>query len=183
MELQASKLRLLNVVFSENFFDHAVKMNDKKQKDELDAEKAGNNQRLWSSISDEYNDPLKDELYGVFAFVKDEQITEFAETINIRNYVKHDWMKATTAWFKAIVTDYKLATTWFTKSGQHEPNFYNFCKKKPQTYYYRLYTESRPNSHKAFSAVLNDHIFSESTVDQKKTANKDAFVVQILLVL
>jgi hypothetical protein len=60
-------------------------MNDKKQKDELDAGKAGNNQRLWSSISDEYNDSVNDELYGVFAFVKDEQIAEFAETIDIRN--------------------------------------------------------------------------------------------------
>jgi hypothetical protein len=157
-------------------------MNGKKQKDELDAGKAGNNQCLSSSISDEYNDSLNDELYGVFAFVEDEQIAEFAETIDIRNYVKLDWMKAT-AWFKAIVTDYKLATTWFTKSGQHEPNFYNFCKKKLQTYYYQLYAESRPNSHKAFSVVLDDRSFSESTRDQKRTTNKDAFVVELLLVL
>jgi hypothetical protein len=85
MELQASKFRLLNVVFSEDFFDRVVKMNDKKQKDELDAGKAGNNQGLWSSISDEYNDSLNDELYGDFAFVEDEQIAEFAETIDIRN--------------------------------------------------------------------------------------------------
>jgi hypothetical protein len=104
MELQASKFRLLNVVFSEDFFDRVVKMNDKKQKDELDTGKAGNNQRLWSSISDEYNDSLNDELYGVFAFVEDEQIAEFAETIDIRNYAKLDWIKAIT-WFKAIVTD------------------------------------------------------------------------------
>jgi hypothetical protein len=51
------------------------------------------NQRHWSSISDEYNDSLNDELYGVFAFVEDEQIAEFAETIDIRNYVKLDWKK------------------------------------------------------------------------------------------
>jgi hypothetical protein len=90
------------------------------------------------------------------------------ETINIRNYVKLDWMEAT-AWLKAIVTDYEAATTWFTKSGQHEPNFYNFfCKKKPQTYYYQLYAESRCNSHKAFSVVLDNRIFSELTADQKK---------------
>jgi hypothetical protein len=67
---------------------------------------------------------------GVFAFVEDEQITEFAETIDIRNYMKLDWMKAT-AWFKATVTDYELAMTWFTKSGQHKPNFYNnFCRRR-----------------------------------------------------
>jgi hypothetical protein len=76
-------------------------------------------------------------------------------------------MKATT-WFKAIVTGYQLGTTWFTKSGQHEPSFYNFCKTKPQTYYYRLYAESRPNSHKAFSVVFDNHIFSESSRDRRK---------------
>jgi hypothetical protein len=168
MELQASKFCLLNVVFPEDFFDCVVKLNGKKQKDELDAGKAGNNQRLWGSISDKYNDSLNDELYGVFSFAEDEQIAEFAETMDIRNYVKLDWMKAT-AWLKAIVTGYKLATSWFTKSGQQEPNFYHFCKKKePQTYYYQLYAESRPNSHKAFSVVLDNRIFSESMRDRKK---------------
>jgi hypothetical protein len=54
-ENQASKIRLLNAIFSDDFFEDVVKMNDKKQKDELDAGKAGNNQRLWSSISEEYN--------------------------------------------------------------------------------------------------------------------------------
>jgi hypothetical protein len=113
MKLQASKICLLNVVFSEDFFDCVVKMNDKKQKDELDAGKAGNNQRLWSlwsSISDKYNDSLKDELHGVFVFVEDEQIAEFADSNDIRNYAKLNWRKAM-ACFKAIVTGYELATT------------------------------------------------------------------------
>jgi hypothetical protein len=52
-EYQASKMCLLNVVFSDYFFNDVVKMNDKKQKDELDTGKVGNNQRLWSSMSDE----------------------------------------------------------------------------------------------------------------------------------
>jgi hypothetical protein len=42
-ENQASKIRLLNVVFSDDFFEDVVKRNDKKQKDELDAGKASNN--------------------------------------------------------------------------------------------------------------------------------------------
>jgi hypothetical protein len=37
-------------------------MSDKKQKDELDAGKADNNQRLWSSIFDEYNNSENDEV-------------------------------------------------------------------------------------------------------------------------
>jgi hypothetical protein len=43
----------MNVVFSEDFYDGIAVMNDKKGKAELDA---GNNERLWSQISDAYND-------------------------------------------------------------------------------------------------------------------------------
>jgi hypothetical protein len=96
-------------------------MNDKKQKDELDAGKAGKNQHLWSSISDEYNDPKNDQVFGVFAFVADEQIGEFAKEFDVTMYIKLDWMKAAT-WFKATGNNYELALTWFTKSGEHQPN-------------------------------------------------------------
>jgi hypothetical protein len=170
-ELQASKFRLLNVLFSADFYDDVVKMNDKKQKNELDAGKAGNNQRLWSSISDAYNDSANNEAYGLFAFVEDDQIGEFAKKFDITSYVQLDWLKAT-GWFKEIVSDYELALSWYTKSGEHEPNFFHFCRKKPQTYYYRLYVVDQPNSHKAFSAVLDDTIFSESTSASKLTGKQ-----------
>jgi hypothetical protein len=78
-ENQDSKIRLLNVVFSDDFFED----NDKKQKDKLDAGKAGYNQRLWSSILDEYNGSENEEVYGVFAFVEDEQIGEFAKELDV----------------------------------------------------------------------------------------------------
>ncbi len=44
-----SKFCFLNVVFSDDFLDDGVKMNDKKYEDELDAGKVGNNQHPWSS--------------------------------------------------------------------------------------------------------------------------------------
>jgi hypothetical protein len=91
-----------------------VKMNDKKQKDELDAGKAGNNQRLWSSFLNEYNNLENDKVYGVFAFVEDEHIGEFAKDYDGTTYIKLDWMKAAACWFKAIISNYKLALTWFT---------------------------------------------------------------------
>jgi hypothetical protein len=139
----------------------------KKQKDELDAGKAGNNQRLWSSILDEYNDLENDKVYGVFAFVEVEQIDEFAKEFDVTMYIKLDWMKVA-AWFKAIISeDYKLALTWFTKSGKHQPDFYKFCQKKAKTYYYPLCAESKPNLHKAFSVVFTDDVFSESAVAGK----------------
>jgi hypothetical protein len=47
MELQASKFCPLNVVFSEDFFERVLKMNDKKQKDELDASVQGRLNSSW----------------------------------------------------------------------------------------------------------------------------------------
>ena len=90
-------------------------MNDKKHKDELDAGKVGNNQGL-CSISDEYNDWANGEVYGVFAFVEDEQIGEFAKDFHVTMYMNLDWNKATD-WFKTIISDYKVALKQFTKSG------------------------------------------------------------------
>jgi hypothetical protein len=62
--------------------------------------------------------------------VEDEQIGEFAKELDVTTYIKLDWMKAA-AWFKAIISDYELALTWFTKSEEHQPDFYEFCQKKP----------------------------------------------------
>lgn len=64
----------MGVLFSEDFFDDIVKMNDKRHKNKLDARKVGNNQRLWSSIYEVYNDLANDRVYVVFTFVEDEQI-------------------------------------------------------------------------------------------------------------
>jgi hypothetical protein len=55
-----------NGLFYEDFFDDVVKMkNDKKYKDELEAKKAWwKAQHVWSSISEEYNESVNDEVYG-----------------------------------------------------------------------------------------------------------------------
>jgi hypothetical protein len=39
-------------------------------------------------------------------------------------------------------------------------------------YYYRLYTESKPNLHRAFSVVLSDDVFSESTAAGKDSSKQ-----------
>ncbi len=128
----------------------------KKMKMSQILKQGGNNQRLWSSISEDYNDLANDKVYGVFTFVEDEQIGESAKQLDVTSYLQLDWINTTT-WFKEIVADYEVALNWFTKLGKHQPNFYGFCKKKPQIYYYRLYAESKPNLHKAFSVTTRGY--------------------------
>jgi hypothetical protein len=105
---------LLNAVFSDDFFDDIVKVNDRKYMDELEyAGKVGMNQCRWSSKFNKYNDLANNEVFGVFAFVEDEQIGEFAKDVEASTtYMKLDWIKATTwfktTWFKAILMNYEV---------------------------------------------------------------------------
>jgi hypothetical protein len=167
--LQASKFRLLNVLFSEDYISEVVIMNHTKHKDELDKRKSGRNERLWSSISEAYNDTENDDEFGEFAFIDDEQIGEFVSMFDLSKYMQLDWVKAT-HWFKEMVSDYDAAMILFTKSGNHSPDFYGYCKSKPATYYYRLDILSKPNSHKSFGVVLSEEIFSSSDDNANSTS-------------
>jgi hypothetical protein len=140
--VQASKFNLLNVLFSDDYFDDAIIMNHTKHKDELDKEKAGRSERLWLSISEACNDSTNDEEFGEFAFIEDEQIAQFASQFDLSKYLKLDWVKAS-HWFKEMVTDYDVVMILFTKSGSRLPTFYDYCRNKAATFYYRLYIKSR----------------------------------------
>ena len=53
---ESSYMRLLNVMFSDDFPPEVVTMNNANTKVELDKGNAGRSQRLWSSIYEAYND-------------------------------------------------------------------------------------------------------------------------------
>jgi hypothetical protein len=70
-----SRLSILNDV---------VVMNHTKHKDKLDKGKAGKSERLWSSISEAYNDSTtNDEEFGEFAGIEDKQIAQFARQFDL----------------------------------------------------------------------------------------------------
>jgi hypothetical protein len=85
-EIQGSKMRLLNVIFSEEFFSDVVAMNDSKGRAELDAGKTGSNQRLWSTISESYNYSANNGEYGSLAFVEDIHVKSFVTTFDLQVY-------------------------------------------------------------------------------------------------
>jgi hypothetical protein len=69
MLVQASTFWLLNVLFSDEYFEDGVAMNHAtKHKDKLDRGKAGRSEHLWLPISVAYNDSTNDEEFGEFAF-------------------------------------------------------------------------------------------------------------------
>ena len=120
--VQASKMRLINVIFSDDFYDDIISMNDSMEKAKLDAGKAANNKRLWSGISDNYNDSLNDITYNVFAFIEDKHVQNFGLTYDLAEFEKINWVKAAT-WFKETIKDYDTAMVKFSASGTHQPDF------------------------------------------------------------
>jgi hypothetical protein len=138
MLVQASKFRLLNVLFSNDYFDDAILMNHIKHKDELDKGKAGRSECLWSSISEAYNNSTNDKEFGEFAFIEDEQIAEFASQFDLSKYLKLHWVESS-HWVKEIVTEHNAAMYLVMKSGTHSHAFYGYCKTKAATFYYMLY--------------------------------------------
>jgi hypothetical protein len=161
-EVQGSKMRLLNVVFSDDFFESIITMNDRKLRPELDAGGAGSNKRRWAEVTDSYNDAMNNDEYGHYAFIEDDHIAEFVTTYDLCVFKQLDWQKAAT-WFKEIISDYTANMLQYSKSGNHEPDFMCYVDGKPQTYYYRLYAMENPECHKAFNVLLDDTLFSEST--------------------
>jgi hypothetical protein len=173
--IQGSKMRLLNVVFSEDFFNSIMTMNDRKLRPELDSGGAGNNKSRWAEVAEAYNDSVNDDEYGSYAFIEDEHVERFVGLYDLCKFRQLDWQRACD-WFKEMVKDYSKALAKFTLSGTHQPDFMQFVDKKPQIYYYRLYMDAKPGCHKAFNVILDDSLFSESvdggTRNEKDRKNK-----------
>jgi hypothetical protein len=116
-------------------------------------------------LTEAYNDSVKDDAYGSYAFVKDEHVEGFVSQYDLCNYQQLLWEKAC-GWFKKIVKDYSKAIQDFTMAGTHQPDFMASVDRKPQTYYYRMYVVANPECHKAFNVLLDDALFSESKDDK-----------------
>ena len=90
-ELQGSKMRLLNVVFSDDFFDYIVTMNDRKLRAELDAGGAGANKRRWAELTESYNDSVNNDAYSSYhACTENEHVEEFVSLYYVCIFQKLD---------------------------------------------------------------------------------------------
>ena len=159
---ESSYMRLLNVMFSDDFPPEVVTTNNANTKVELDKGNAGRSQRLWSSISEAYNYAENDGLYSQFSFVEDEEVAGIAIKHDLSRFHRLDWTKVT-SWFKNIVKSYHEEKVRYTTSGEHDPTFFAYTRGKPQLYYYRLHLMAKPNSHLAFGVVLDSALFFESS--------------------
>jgi hypothetical protein len=75
-------------------------------------------------------------------------------------------------WFKEIVKDCDRFMVKYTTSGQAQPDFHDYVEGKNHVYYYRLFIEEKPETHKSLTSVLKDELFSESTKKLGTTEGK-----------
>jgi hypothetical protein len=84
----------------------------------------------WAELTEAYNDSVDSDVYGSYAFVKDEHVDDFVSKYDLCNYKQSDWEKAC-GWFKEIVKDYTKAlqnllylvstslTSWLSSAKKH----------------------------------------------------------------
>jgi hypothetical protein len=153
---------IVKFIFSEELFSDVVTRNDLKGQAELDDWKTGVNQRLWSAISESYNDAANNGEYSSLAFVEDIHVKYFVTTFDLQVYKQLTWVKAG-KWFKEIVNDYDRFMVKYTTSGQVQTDFHGYVEGNNHVYYYPLFIEEKPETQKSLTSVLNDELFSEST--------------------
>jgi len=163
------KIRLINIFFSTEYYSDAFHMNDKKNRKELDAGGAGNNRVFMSEISDAFNDVMNDDEFGHVLFEDNEHIaTKVSEGLDASNCNPHRW-DTLLSLLKEIWKDYDNSIQRFTTSGRHEQDLFgDGFTKKVSTYYYHLHVNEKPESHKCFTATLDEALFMEAGVASSK---------------
>jgi len=92
----------------------------------------------------------------------DDDILQELHSINFTKIVPHDWKKLRSLW-KQVNSHYKECLGWFTKSGTHSSNFFDFCDGRLETYYLRQHLDARPDLTGTVVADLPEEVFMEST--------------------
>jgi hypothetical protein len=162
------KVRITNLLFSSEFYEEAVTMNDRKSRKDLDKGGAGSSKSLLVEMSSSFSDSLNDDIYGEVLFPDNPHIAKAAlEGLNPGVFNEHNWMSLLAS-MKEIWKDYDKAITRFTKSGRHEQDLYgDGFTNTISTYYYHLHVKEKPESHKAYSAVIDDDIFAEAGLGKR----------------
>jgi hypothetical protein len=126
-----------------------------------------------------YNNAANNGEYGSLAFVEDIHVKSFVTTFDLQVYEQLTWVKAE-KWFKKTVKDYDRFMVEYTASGQVQPDFHSYVEGKNHVYYYCLFIEEKPETHKSLTSVLNDELFSEWTKKLGTEGNKDSSLTKNL---
>jgi hypothetical protein len=162
------KVRMSNLIFSSEFYEAAITMNNKKSRTELDKGGAGCSKSVLVEMTLSFSDTLNNDIYGEVLFPENPHIANaILEGLDPSRFNEHNWVSLL-ALLKEIWKDYDKAIMNFTKSGRQEQDLYgDGFTNTVFTYYYRLHVKDKPESHKAYSSLIDKNVFAEAGLVKK----------------
>jgi len=147
--------RLLNVLFSDEFYQDFQALGDTPDRQILDTGKAGNEEYFWIRVQNAFVSPVPNREYDTInEFNQDPVLLSIIQapdnsSIDPSIIVQHDWKKLRSMW-KALSKEYREALAGFNVSGHNANSFFDFCTKSVSLclslccYFYTLTTFRLP---------------------------------------
>ena len=162
--------RLLNILFSDEFSEDFSSVGNVATKQELDAGVASNNKGFWVRVQEVF--VTKHPIYDKLQFNDDKFLMNTAIDPG-ENIQCHDWKKLRCIWAD-LNSKYKVSLYNFTKSGNHESEFYGFCGGRLDVYYLWKHLQLKPGLNESVRAGLpaECEIESDKPVSSLATSKK-----------
>ena len=145
--------RLVNLLFSDQFANDFGNLGQIADRPTLDSGKAAHGQYFWEKVQKAFVDEDNNILYGDLHYTESDDVFAGLDHIDCCKIVPHTWKKLEKIW-KGLHAEYKAAFSRFTRSGNHDSNFFGFCTGRLAVYYLWKKLQERPQLNAFVSAEL-----------------------------
>jgi len=121
----------------------------------LDAGKAAHGQYyyFWEKVQKAFVDEANNILWGQLDYTESDDVFAGIDHIDCSKIVPHSWKKLEQIW-RSLNAEYKAAFSRFTRSGNHDSNFFAFCTGRLAVYYLWKKLQERPHLNAFVEAAL-----------------------------
>ena len=154
------KFRLLNACFTDQYYEKFVSVNKRKTRAQIDSGTAGNSQGYYAGISAMVNEAQNNDTVGFVHFPDNEHLVgAIADGLDLNSFIPTTWPKAKIL-LSEVFKEHELAKARYTKSGNHQADFYgNGFTKDLAAYYFFLLLQGKPEAFKSVSTTLDEGVF------------------------
>ncbi|KAF4143801.1 hypothetical protein GN958_ATG07010 [Phytophthora infestans] len=155
-------IRLLHVLFSDIFAPRFARIGDKPSRQQLDAGETHGISSFWRDVASEFN-PNRTDYSDLFT--SDARF----EGVDASVVVIHSATKVYDMW-KDVNKRYLKAMANFTKSGEHEDDFFTYCEGALDTFYLRECLKHKRD----LASFVDGGLFAKDQFDSLKRGRSDS---------
>ena len=145
--------RLMNLLFSDQFAQEFGELGKIADRQTLDAGKAAHGQHFWEKVQKAFVDEASNTVCGELDYTDSDDVFAGVDHIDCSKIVPHSWKKLEQIW-RSLHAEYKAAFSRFTRSGNHDSNFFAFCTGRLAVYYLWKKLQERPHLNAFVEAAL-----------------------------